>query len=713
MRWYLKVLLTGTVLWLALVVMVHSPAGKADAQTMRSGPLSVYSQTDLDLRDLTYRDTRFLYMRDTDTPFSLPDYTSRARWEQRAAELREQILVSTGLWPLPDKTPLNAHISGRIVHDDYTVEKVYIETYPGFYLAGNLYRPRGKQGPFPGIVSPHGHWDRGRLVNTEINSVPGRCINFAKRGFVVFAYDMIGYNDTRQIGHDFAADSLSGVWGIDLMGIQLWNSIRAVDFITELPDVDSTRIGVTGASGGGTQTFLLTAVDPRIKVTAPVNMLSAHFQGGCLCENAPGLRLNDFNIEIGALAAPRPLLMVSNTHDWTANTPRVEYPMMQKMYGLYDAKDHVKYVQFDYPHNYNQVSREAVYAWFARWLQGAPARDRLPELPFQVEKDQDLLVFLKHTVDDRDLTYDDLPDSLYSLPAKHINGQELKNYLKGQARGTLDAAWPKKGADWSLFERVFGSAYRHVLAAKIPEAVSVEVKDVTRESGYQLTKLLISRAGKKDWIPALLYEPDQPAETVTLVVSSRGKASTARGSDGVVQSLLAKGDAVLTFDVFGIAEHRPLPGTETARNTGFTHFTTFNRTDTQERVRDILTATAYARKNLHKTTVNLLGMEQGGIWALLAAGADPEYHSVVADGMRGSYQDGSWLVGYYIPGLARYGGLTTAAALAAGTDVTVYNGGSGLDTGAIRQAFRAAGKGGEFRFQKEAPGSPADLAGRF
>jgi len=153
---------------------------------------------------------------------------------------------------------------------------------------------------------------------------------------------MVGYNDTKQVSHTFAKDSISSLYGINLLGLQLWNSMRALDFISSLPEVDTSRMGMTGASGGGTQTFLLTAVDDRIAVSAPVNMVSNVMQGGDLCENAPGLRINTFNVEIASMVAPKPLLLVSNTQDWTYNTRNTIMPMVQSIYKLYNAESHLK-----------------------------------------------------------------------------------------------------------------------------------------------------------------------------------------------------------------------------------------------------------------------------------------------------------------------------------------------------------------------------------
>ena len=163
--------------------------------------------------------------------------------------------------------------------------------------------------------------------------------------------------------------------------------MRAVDFLLSLDDVDPERIGCTGESGGGTQTFMLAAIDPRVRVVAPVNMISAHFQGGCVCENAPGLRSSTYNVEIAALAAPRPMLMVSATGDWTANTPSVEYPAVRSIYRLYDAGDRLDWVQVDAPHNYNAESRDHVYRWFARWFLGDAERGCGAERDFAVQPD--------------------------------------------------------------------------------------------------------------------------------------------------------------------------------------------------------------------------------------------------------------------------------------------------------------------------------------
>src|SRR5688572_11433321 len=339
--------------------------GSLHSRSMRTAAIALTASMFLPASPMA-RQAAFRTLNDT---FAPPRFTDAVQWKKRAEYLRAHILATAGLLPMPERTPLAPEIFGKVAKNDYTVEKVYFQSLPGFLVTGNLYRPIG-QGPFPAVLAPHGHWAYGRLENTALNSVPGRAINLARQGFVVFTYDMIGYDDSRQLPHTFGAKRET-LWGMSLAGLQLWNSIRSLDFLQSLPDVQKDALAVTGESGGGTQTFLLAAVDDRVKVAVPVNMISLHMQGGCLCENAPVLRLDTNNVEIAATIAPRPLLMISATGDWTANTLEAEYPAVRAVYSLLDAPDHVQAVRMQADHNYNKESREAMYAWLARWMKGA------------------------------------------------------------------------------------------------------------------------------------------------------------------------------------------------------------------------------------------------------------------------------------------------------------------------------------------------------
>ncbi|HRX79536.1 MAG TPA: acetylxylan esterase, partial [Pirellulaceae bacterium] len=224
-------------------------------------------------------DRRLEPLKDLDGYFPFTPSESKEAWATRAERVRRQILVANGLWPMPTKTPLNAVIHGAIDLGEYTVEKAYFESMPGFFVTGSLYRPKGKSGKLPGVLCPHGHWANGRFydnslaaVEKEIESgaeqfvsngrspLQARCVHLAKMGCVVFHYDMIGYADNTQISyevaHRFAKQrpemNTTENWGLfspqaeahlqSVMGLQTYNSIRALDFLSELPDVDTSRL---------------------------------------------------------------------------------------------------------------------------------------------------------------------------------------------------------------------------------------------------------------------------------------------------------------------------------------------------------------------------------------------------------------------------------------------------------------------------------------
>lgn len=611
-------------------------------------------------------DRRARTAKHTDMVFVLPHYTTREGWESVAASLRRRVLLSSGLWPLPERTPLNAKIFGRITHDEYTVEKVYFEARPGFLVTGNLYRPVG-QGPFPAVVCPHGHWEKGRLENGERGSVPGRCITLARMGMVAFSYDMIGYNDSCQFEHNWGGER-EKLWGLHPFAMQLWSSIRAVDFVSGLPDVDPERIACTGASGGGTQTFALTAVEPRIKVSAPVNMISSTMQGGCLCENAPILRLNNSNLEIGALMAPRPLLMVSATGDWTRETPRVEYPAIRSIYALYDAQDRIQNVHIKADHNYNRDSREAMYRFFGKWLLGGNQWESFQEPPFEVEADPDLRVFPDKK----------LPDGFPKTAAEIIAS------VVASTKAKWDAILPQTVETLPEFRKAYGTVLADVMGVTVPEANDLALERISMEerTGYVVERWVIGRATAGDAVPAILYRGSAPTpQDAVLLVHGAGKAALADAEKGgpgpLVAGLISQGKAVLCIDVFLIGEHHaPDKITERVRVGRF--MDTFQPTDTGYRVQDVVTALAFLRARRDLTgNIGLCGLREAGIWCLFAAAIDGKTGPVVVDLNRFPVDDDqAWIDTYYVPCIRSVGDVRTAAALIAPRPLVVMNTGT-------------------------------------
>lgn len=369
-----------------------------------------------------------------DTHYAMPIFATREAWELRKAHLRKQILSATGLYPLPPKTALHPQIFGRVENRDCTIEKVLIETLPGYYLGGNLYRPLHGTGKHPAVLNAHGHWTYGRLENQPLYSGPSFGINLARQGYVVFAWDMVGYNDTVQTPHTFGTPAQQ-LWSFGPLGLQVWNAIRALDFVSALDDVDPARIAMAGASGGATQTLLLAAIDDRLQFAAPVNMVSGTMQGGDFCENAPGLRLGTNNVEIAAMFAPKPMLLVSATGDWTRNTPTEEFPAIRKIYELYGKPDNVATVHLDAPHNFNKENREAIYRFFGKHILGEVDAKKFAEKSIQAEMLQNMLALSGRT----------LPDNALGFDQVYVKWKEMmprEAATREQLRLALGAEWP-------------------------------------------------------------------------------------------------------------------------------------------------------------------------------------------------------------------------------------------------------------------------------
>ncbi len=293
-------------------------------------------------------------------------YHNVQEWEKRAQKTREVFRQGSGIDSVLKKyrhLPFKAIINHKHVMDGYTVENIAIEGMPGHYITGNLYKPAAFQGKIPAILCPHGHWYYPDNYGRFRPDMQKRSAAFARMGAIVFAYDMIGYGECTTYRHD---DPLA-------LQIQTFNSIRVVDYLCSLDDMDTSRIGVTGASGGGTQTIYLSLIDPRIKVSVPVVMVSAYFYGGCICESGMPVARNADHVtnlaDMAATFAPKPLLIVSDGKDWTRFVPETEYPYIRNVYRLYGAEDNVENAHFPKEgHDYGFSKRKAVYPFMAKHL---------------------------------------------------------------------------------------------------------------------------------------------------------------------------------------------------------------------------------------------------------------------------------------------------------------------------------------------------------
>jgi uncharacterized protein len=286
-------------------------------------------------------------------------YSDKKSWEKRANMIRKGILEGAEIDLLNRKKPSNITIHSRKELNGYAVENVSFQSLEGIYVTGNLYTPLVKKGKVPGILCPHGHGPDPRFAAYTQQ----RCATLARMGAVVFAYDMIGMGDSKQCSHKIEK----------AFKLQTYNSLAALDFLETLNYVDKKRLAITGESGGGTQTFMLAAIDNRIKVSVPVVMVSGYFFGGCQCESGMPVHKRashqTSNLEIAATFAPKPMLLISDGDDWTHNTPVMEYPYVKNIYNYYNASKSLENVHLaTEKHDYGPSKRLAMYPFLAKHL---------------------------------------------------------------------------------------------------------------------------------------------------------------------------------------------------------------------------------------------------------------------------------------------------------------------------------------------------------
>ncbi|MDA0834428.1 MAG: acetylxylan esterase [Planctomycetota bacterium] len=636
-------------------------------------------------------------------PWTPPE--TRTEWEQQSQEIRQRLLVSNGLWPMWPKEALSPVIHGKIDRGDYTVEKVYFASLPGHYVTGNLYRPKVALEKYPAVLCPHGHWPQGRFYDSGEGflaqltegaeehaagahyPLQARMASLARMGCIVFHYDMVGYADSTAIVHRQGFTDLDAALKMqNFMGLQTFNSMRALDFLLSLPDVDTSRVGVTGASGGGTQTFMLCALDDRPVAAFPAVMVSTEMQGGCVCENAEYLRIGINNIAIAALFAPKPMAL-SGANDWTLNIENSGLPELKQVYDYFGVPELVDAKCFpQFGHNYNQVAREMMYAWFNQHLQlGQPETPH--EQDFWPIDPQDLSVF----------------DNDHPLPSDSTDAAGVRKYLTNVSSEQYQSLLPNSKSDIGKYQEQIGVAARVMLDEGVPPAEQIEKDEQTYELSPQLSliKGTMGRSGTGEQLPYLVLLPEDFSGTAVLWFDTAGKRHLFDDEGrpiAAVQKLIDEGHAVASADVFMTGEYlsdgqdvSKQPVNETYQ--GYTFG--YNKPWLSQRVRDILTMVGAAVHHPDVKTVHLVGTGDAGLWTLLArsVAGDTVSNTIVesngfAFGNISSTNDANIL-----PGALKYGGVGGLAALAAPAPLYVAQGAK-IPEGErkpLEQVYEAAG----------------------
>ncbi len=656
-------------------------------------------------------------------PFAPP--TSKVIWDERSSYVRRQILVAQGLWPMPAKTPLNVVIHGKIERPDYTVEKVYFESAPGFFVTGNLYRPKNPKGRVPGVLFAHGHWTDARFFEEtdakfQVELATGQerfeqggrsrfqsmCVQLARMGCVVWQWDMLGNADALQLSfelvHRFAKqrpemNTVEG-WGLyspqaearlqSIMGLQTWNAIRSLDFLLSLPDVDPERTVMTGASGGGTQTMLLAAVDPRLKLSFPAVMVSTAMQGGCTCENSSLLRVNTGNVEFAGLFAPKPQGMTT-ANDWTKEMATKGFPDLKKLYALLGVPNDVMLHRGEhFPHNYNAVSRSAFYTWLNQHC-------KLGSKEPVIERDYERLTRKELTVWDAQHPAPTANDPAFERKLLKWFADDAGKQLHASAVSPDRLRTEMGGAVDVLIGRTYANAGE----------VGWQSKGKRDRGNYLELTGLVRNTTHGEELPVVWLAPKQGNGRTVVWLDDAGKSALFE-ADGAVKPavlrLVQSGVAVLGADLLFQGEFlkdgQPVKQTRVVKEprefAGYTFG--YNHALFAQRAHDILTLVKFLRgagaAAAATSSVAVAGF--GGTGPIVAAaravaGAAIDRAAVDTGGFRFGrlldYRDPQFL-----PGGAKY--LDVPGLLALGAPQALWLAGEGTEPALVTGLYRAAGK---------------------
>ena len=662
-------------------------------------------------------------------PFHVP--ASIDAWEERAEQLRHRILVASGMWPQPAATAMNPVIHGKVVRDGFTVEKVYLESVPGHFVSGLLFRPEKTTAgqKHPAVLCPHGHG--GRLEDMGEQGVRraiaqgferfessgrfpalARCAQLARMGCVTFIYDMIGYGDSQQIPFEVAHRAAQRRpemetkenWGFyspmaelrlqSIMGLQMLNSVRSLDFLASLPDVDPARIAVTGNSGGGTQTLLLCAIDSRPIAEFPNGMVSTSMQGGCYCENAPLLRIGTGNVELAALFAPKPIGMTA-VDDWTRDMMTDGYPEMKKLYAMYGKEDNVLCKHYPhFPHNYNYVTRCLMYSFFNKHMQLGQAE------PI-VEEDYRLLSPEEYTVWNED----------HPKPAG--GPEHERSILRGMTERSDQQLAQLREENWNEYQQVVRTAYDVIVGRSLPTASQVAVESLGRESQTDLIieKLEVQYTPTGERVPCLVLRRPQDSDPsgATLWLDGYAKANILDSEGKLVtgvQQQLDQGRWIVAIDLFGYGENaiadQPADRQRLVNDSRpYAAFTFgYNSPLMSQQIADVLTTIAAIRQKSSSVPLHIVAKGAAAPVAAIArmlTGGTVNSAHLDTDGFRfanvPSFGDPRFL-----PGAVKYGDLPIVLALNAPHSLTLV----GETAAEIKAAYERSGASAQLKLNGKA-----------
>lgn len=565
---------------------------------------------------------------------------------RRRAYVRERIIKSLG--GFPERTPLNPKVVGTLDRDGYKIEKVIFESQPNFFVTANLYLPKTGTPPYPGILFPLGH-EAGAKAHHAWQRL---LITFVKNGFVVLTYDPIGQGERIQnfdadfkeskVGASTTEHTVLGIQclltGQNLARYTIWDGMRALDYLVSRKEVDATRIGCTGNSGGGTHTAYLSTLDDRIKVAAPscyitswqwlLKTIGPQDAEQCL---PPFLRDGLDQADFVEAFAPKPYLMLSAIRDFfPIEGARDSFREAKQVYRLMSAEEKLNMVEADDGHGYSLPRRLAAYRWMSRWLKGADVSISEPEL--ELEREETLYCTpsgqVQTSLSGETVFSLNLKRDAEILPKREplANSQGLAEFQQ-ELREQVSRLAGFQPHQHALNERSFGEV---------------------RREGYRIEKL-VYESEPGILVPALLFVPNstEARHPAVLYVHGRDKAADA-GVGEEIEKLVRAGRVVLAIDVRGTGETQVTQNPDTASDF-YRYFGEFEsamtamllgKTLVALRAQDIRSGLDLlrARADVDLNQISGFGKGHGAIALLHAAVLDDRINKVVLQNMLASYQ---------------------------------------------------------------------------
>jgi len=645
-----------------------------------------------------------------------PRPRSLDEWAGRAAELRLSLRRSLGLDRLDPPDDPRARQVGVISRPDYRVEKILFESLPGLTVTAHVYLPARRPPPYPAVLYAPGHWMENGKLEPDIQA---SCANLAANGCLVLVYDPIGQGERlgswRDHGH---LEPL--LVGVSQAGLMVRESMRAIDILQSRPDVAPDRIGMTGASGGGLNTFYTAALDPRVAVSVPVCYVTSFYaamvaerdrsweDGVDLCNQVPGVMAYAEMSDILALVAPRPLCVIAGQRDWMfpiAGTREVCRQALE-VYRWHGVADRMRLVEVDAEHGYNREMREAACGWLTRWLLERGDADPIPERdydPLPPPFPPALTYIAPPAREDLDLLRrrDEFPvttlgwcypdgkapppgpaithlTSALAAAASTVGDAQITDRQRTIHPGrVIEAArallGPLPDADHPIRDRIYAQTLQHGVFA---ERVVFE-----SEPGIEIPAIFAVPAEWNAQVPVVIY------------VDESGKQAGLE--TGVLDALLEAHLAVLAIDVRGVGE------TVCSEFEAATNALMSDRPLFGQRVGDVLRAVDYLWHRIFisvqvdKGRIACLGRGAGGLLALYAAALDQRLAAAAMWGAPLSYRhlitDGpDWPAGVFVFDVLNYFDLPELMATLAPRPLLIADPVDGLRQPLAVEAARAA-----------------------